>query len=109
MLGNGILLSDGDFHRRQRLLMQPAFHHSNMLKYVDIMRSSAAAVYDSWSDGQQVGIMPTATALARARFDGWTRLTRTPPRPGSARPSTPTPSPAPAGYDGARPGRRTRW
>jgi cyclooctatin synthase len=54
MLGNGILLSDGDFHRRQRLLMQPAFHHSNMFKYVDIMRSSAAAAYDSWADGQQV-------------------------------------------------------
>jgi cytochrome P450 len=54
MLGNGILLSEGEFHRRQRLLMQPAFHHTQVANYMEVMRESATQVFDSWEDGQQV-------------------------------------------------------
>lgn len=54
MLGNGILMSEGEFHRRQRLLMQPAFHHTQIAKYLEIMRDSAAREFDSWQDGQRV-------------------------------------------------------
>ena len=56
MLGNGILLSEGEFHRRQRLLMQPAFHHTRIAQYVDIMRSSSDLLFDSWKDGQRVNM-----------------------------------------------------
>ncbi len=54
LLGNGILLSEGDFHRRQRLLMQPAFHHTRIASYVEVMRESATEVFDTWRDGRQV-------------------------------------------------------
>ncbi|SFP28037.1 Cytochrome P450 [Amycolatopsis arida] len=54
LLGNGILLSEGDFHRRQRRIMQPAFHHTNIASYLDIMRSAAEDVFGGWEDGQQV-------------------------------------------------------
>lgn len=54
MLGNGILLSEGEFHRRQRLLMQPAFHHTQVATYVEIMRDSATHVFNGWRDGQLV-------------------------------------------------------
>ncbi|MCT2593281.1 cytochrome P450 [Streptomyces sp. N2-109] len=54
LLGNGILLSEGDFHRRQRLLMQPAFHHTRVAAYVEVMRESASEVFDGWRDGQEV-------------------------------------------------------
>ncbi|MFD5452977.1 cytochrome P450 [Streptomyces sp. NPDC127100] len=56
LLGNGILLSEGDFHRRQRLLMQPAFHHEKIGTYVDVMRESATDVFGTWRDGQRVGM-----------------------------------------------------
>lgn len=56
LLGNGILLSEGDFHRRQRLLIQPAFHHEKIATYVDVMRDSATEVFDTWRDGQRVGM-----------------------------------------------------
>jgi cytochrome P450 len=64
MLGNGILLSEGELHRRQRLLMQPAFHHTQIARYVEIMRSSAQQKFDSWTDGQQVPMYTTFYELA---------------------------------------------
>jgi len=64
MLGNGILLSEGDLHRRQRLLMQPAFHHTRIAEYLDIMRDSAQEVFDSWTDGQRVPMYTTFYELA---------------------------------------------
>jgi len=54
MLGNGILLSEGDLHRSQRLLMQPAFHHTKIAEYTEIMRTSSEHMFGSWQDGQQV-------------------------------------------------------
>jgi len=37
LLGNGLLTSEGDFHLRQRRLVQPAFHRERISAYVDIM------------------------------------------------------------------------
>jgi len=36
-LGNGLLLSEGDFWRRQRKLIQPAFHARRIEAYADTM------------------------------------------------------------------------
>src|SRR3954465_12661072 len=33
--GEGLLTSEGDFHRRQRRLMQPAFHATRVADYAD--------------------------------------------------------------------------
>ena len=33
LLGNGLLTSEGDFHRRQRRLAAPAFHHRRIADY----------------------------------------------------------------------------
>ena len=35
--GNGLLVSEGDFWKRQRRLAQPAFHHKRILSYAEIM------------------------------------------------------------------------
>jgi len=64
MLGNGILLSEDELHRSQRLLMQPAFHHTQIATYLGIMRDSATAVFDSWEDGQRVNMYPMFYELA---------------------------------------------
>jgi cytochrome P450 len=46
LLGDGLLTSEGDLHRRQRRLVQPAFHGSRIAAYADVMRTEAAALPD---------------------------------------------------------------
>src|SRR5262245_10622363 len=36
-VGNGLFTSDGDLWKQQRKLMQPAFNHSQLGRYADIM------------------------------------------------------------------------
>ncbi|WP_370968769.1 cytochrome P450 [Amycolatopsis sp. cg9] len=51
-VGNGLVLSNGDFHRQQRRLMQPAFHRDRLIAYAEIMRRAAADLGDSWQAGE---------------------------------------------------------
>jgi len=51
-VGNGLVLSNGDFHLRQRRLMQPAFHRDRLAAYAEIMRRAAADLSDSWRAGE---------------------------------------------------------
>lgn len=52
-IGNGLLLSDGAFWKRQRQLMQPAFHHKRLEGYVEIMTGLTAKHLSTWRDGDQ--------------------------------------------------------
>src|SRR5262249_4398404 len=54
VLGTGILTCATEVHRRQRSLVQPAFHHQRICGYVDIMSRLAGRVADSWRRGQVV-------------------------------------------------------
>jgi cytochrome P450 len=51
VLGNGILVSDGDFHRRQRRLTQPAFVARRIEGYAAAMVEEAERVADGWRPG----------------------------------------------------------
>jgi cytochrome P450 len=51
VLGNGLLLSEGDFWLRQRRLMQPAFHRERLARMGEAMVASALEVTDAWQDG----------------------------------------------------------
>ena len=42
LLGEGLLTSEGDFHRRQRRLVQPAFHRDRLVGYAAAMVERAA-------------------------------------------------------------------
>ncbi len=46
--GEGLLTSEGEFHRRQRQQTQPAFHHDRLGVYGAIMSKVAMDVSDSW-------------------------------------------------------------
>lgn len=50
-LGNGLLVSDGDFWRQQRKLAQPAFHHARVGRYAETMVSAARRMIADWQDG----------------------------------------------------------
>ena len=52
VLGQGLLLSEGDFWRRQRRLAQPAFHHERIQRYAAIMVERTRALSAKWRPGE---------------------------------------------------------
>ncbi|HET8662416.1 MAG TPA: cytochrome P450, partial [Micromonosporaceae bacterium] len=50
-MGKGLLTSDGETHRRQRRMVQPAFRHRRMNGYGQIAVDSARHLTESWRDG----------------------------------------------------------
>ncbi|HRE48119.1 MAG TPA: cytochrome P450 [Aggregatilineales bacterium] len=53
LIGKSILTTDGDFWRRQRKLVQPAFHHKRIAGYADIMVKHTLTLAESWQAGEQ--------------------------------------------------------
>src|SRR4030095_14020336 len=49
LLGDGLLTSEGEFHRRQRRLAQPAFHRERIAAYAGAMTAAAERLSDRWS------------------------------------------------------------
>lgn len=56
ILGNGIFLSGGEFYRRQRRLMQPAFQPKRIATYADIMLQIAAQTAARWREADEIDI-----------------------------------------------------
>jgi cytochrome P450 len=54
--GEGLLTSDGALWRRQRRLIQPAFHHGHLVTYGAVMAEYAAAMADTFRDRQRLDI-----------------------------------------------------
>jgi cytochrome P450 len=63
LLGQGLLLSEGDFWRRQRRLAQPAFHRSRISEYGATMAESAERHIHGWRDGEQRNLAREMMAL----------------------------------------------
>jgi cytochrome P450 len=53
LLGEGLLVSEGEFWRRQRRLAQPAFHRSRIGEYGTAMAELTDAHVREWRDGEQ--------------------------------------------------------
>ncbi|MCY3850914.1 MAG: cytochrome P450, partial [Acidimicrobiaceae bacterium] len=47
-LGNNLLISEGDFWRRQRRIMNPAFHHQHLAQAVHVMVRRARQRVERW-------------------------------------------------------------
>lgn len=52
LLGQGLLISEGDFWRRQRRLMQPAFHRARTNEYAPVMVECALQQAQQWHSGE---------------------------------------------------------
>ena len=52
LLGNGLLTNEGEFHLRQRRMIQPAFHRSRIADYARSMVDYAERLSNEWSDGE---------------------------------------------------------
>ena len=47
-LGNGLLISEGEFWRRQRRIVAPAFHHQHLARAADVMVRRARQRVERW-------------------------------------------------------------
>jgi len=56
LLGNGLLLSEGDFWRRERRRTQPAFDMRRIAGLTGMMTDHTETMLDEWADGEQVTI-----------------------------------------------------
>jgi cytochrome P450 len=52
LLGEGLLTSEGEYHRRQRRLAQPAFHRKRVESYGAVMVEYAARNSARWHEGE---------------------------------------------------------
>ncbi len=74
VLGNGLLTSEGEFWRRQRKLVQPAFHQDRVAAYAQVMTMYAERMMESWKDGETRDIQRemmrlTLDIVAKTLFD----------------------------------------
>jgi len=56
LLGEGLLTSEGQFHLRQRRLVQPAFHQKRLPAYAQVMSDYAVRARDRWKDGETLEV-----------------------------------------------------
>ena len=52
LVGNGLLTSEGEFHLRQRRMIQPAFHKKRIEDYARSMVEFAERLSAEWQDGE---------------------------------------------------------
>ncbi len=57
LLGEGLLTSEGEFHKRQSRIIQPAFHGKMMNAYAPAMTEYSGRLMNSWRDGMKVDMM----------------------------------------------------
>lgn len=72
-MGNGLATAVCAEHRRQRLIMQPAFHPRHLPGYATVMGEQTAALVARWRDGQCVDMVAemfrlTTSVALRALF-----------------------------------------
>jgi cytochrome P450 len=73
-LGDGLLTSEGEFHRRQRRLSQPSFHPQRVAHYGQAMAGIADRAAATWRQGERVDIHEKMMAItlqivAKTLFD----------------------------------------
>jgi cytochrome P450 len=56
LLGEGLLTSEGEFHHRQRRLVQPTFNHERVDGYGKVMVRRSVEATEAWKDGETLDI-----------------------------------------------------
>jgi cytochrome P450 len=68
ILGNGLVVSEGDFWLRQRRMIQPHFHHKQLAGLTGAMVAAAAEGLQRWDEAaatqQPLDLLPSFSALA---------------------------------------------
>jgi cytochrome P450 len=64
LLGDGLLTIDGEFHRRSRRIMLPAFHHEAIAAALATMNAEIDRALEGWRDGSRIDIYYWTRRLA---------------------------------------------
>jgi cytochrome P450 len=64
LLGDGLLTIDGEFHRRSRKIMLPAFHRERIAAATATMEQEAEAAIGAWRVGQELDLYAWTRGLA---------------------------------------------
>jgi cytochrome P450 len=64
LMGDGLLTIDGDFHRRSRRIMLPAFHRDNIAASVDAIRAETERAIEQLEPGTSVDLYDWTRHLA---------------------------------------------
>ena len=56
LLGNGLLTSENEFHKRQRKLVAPAFQYRRIAAYADVMVNYSERIQQEWADGATIDV-----------------------------------------------------
>jgi cytochrome P450 len=64
LLGDGLLTTDGDFHRRSRRIMLPAFHHEAIAAALSTMQGEIDRGVDALADGARIDLYHWTRRLA---------------------------------------------
>jgi len=64
LLGDGLLTIDGEFHRRSRRIMLPAFHHEAIAESVDVIRAETTAALEKLKPGPAIDLYAWTRRLA---------------------------------------------
>lgn len=73
-LGDGLLTIEGDFHRQQRRLVQPAFHKKRVESYANTMVQQTLDMLTEWRPGMELNIAAamqqlTLSIIAKTLFN----------------------------------------
>ena len=66
LMGEGVLASEGDVHRYQRRLLQPAFHPERLAAYGAVMTDFAMQTRERWQEGATLDMAQEMTCLTLA-------------------------------------------
>ncbi|MFD3534545.1 cytochrome P450 [Streptomyces sp. NPDC058664] len=74
IFGNSLTTSDGEYHRKQRRLIQPMFHHERIAGYGRAFAELSDDIQSGWKDGDRLDmsvemIELTLSVVARTIFD----------------------------------------
>jgi cytochrome P450 len=64
LLGDGLLTTDGEFHRRSRQIMVPAFHHETIAAALAAMQAEIDRALEGWRDGARIDLYHWTRRLA---------------------------------------------
>jgi cytochrome P450 len=66
LLGEGLLTSEGEIHKRQRRLAQPAFHRQRIASYASVMTDYSVRAMKRWHDEETLDIAQEMMRLTLA-------------------------------------------
>jgi cytochrome P450 len=64
LMGDGLLTIDGDFHRRSRMIMLPAFHRDHIAASVEVMIEETSSALDQFTPGACIDLYAWTRRLA---------------------------------------------